>query len=150
MTDIAYLQHRKLDELSGGERQRAWIALPLAQATPVILLDEPTTYLDIRHQLEVLHLVRRLNRECGKTIVVVLHDLNQAASYATRMIAMHAGRVVADGTPEQVLTTQLLGDVFGVRAEIVALPGTGTRVCVPLETTARQPPTLSAVGVPAA
>ena len=91
--------HRALDSLSGGERQRAWIALALAQATPVLLLDEPTTFLDIGHQLEVLELVRRLNDERGMTIVLVLHDLNQAARYADRMVALNDGKIVADGTP---------------------------------------------------
>ena len=128
MTDFA---HRPLDSLSGGERQRAWIALALAQATPILLLDEPTTFLDIGHQLEVLTLVRRLNEERGLTIILVLHDLNQAARYAHRMIALHEGQIVADGTPVEVLTPALLAAVFGVQAHIITDPASHTPVCLP-------------------
>ena len=128
MTDFA---HRPLDSLSGGERQRAWIALALAQATPVLLLDEPTTFLDIGHQLEVLELVRRLNVERGMTIVLVLHDLNQAARYAGRMVALNEGRIVADGPPADVLTARLLANVFGVQRPHPARPRHGTPVCLP-------------------
>jgi iron complex transport system ATP-binding protein len=128
MTDFA---HRPLDGLSGGERQRAWIALTLAQDTSILLLDEPTTFLDIGHQLEVLDLVRQLNRERGMTIVLVLHDLNQAARYADRMIVLNQGIVVADGDPEAVLTPDLLADVFKVRVNIVTDPASGTPVCLP-------------------
>ncbi len=128
MTDYAT---RLLDTLSGGERQRAWIALALAQGTPILLLDEPTTFLDIGHQLEVLELTRRLNQEQGLTIILVLHDLNHAARYAQRMIALQAGRIVADGAPETVLTPALLATVFGVEATIVRDPVTGAPVCLP-------------------
>lgn len=128
MTDFA---NRELDSLSGGERQRAWIALALAQSTPILLLDEPTTFLDIGHQLEVLELVRRLNVERKMTIVLVLHDLNQAARYSRRMIALDDGRIVADGTPTQVLTPELLARVFGVRANIISDPASGTPICLP-------------------
>ncbi len=128
MTDFA---HRPLDSLSGGERQRAWIALALAQATPILLLDEPTTFLDIGHQLEVLTLVRRLNQERGLTIILVLHDLNQAARYAHRMIALNEGRIVADGTPVEVLTPALLASVFNVHAHIITDPASRTPVCLP-------------------
>jgi iron complex transport system ATP-binding protein len=131
MSDFA---HRPLDHLSGGERQRAWIALALAQQTPILLLDEPTTFLDIGHQLEVLELVRRLNEEQGMTIVLVLHDLNQAARYAHRMVALDRGVIVADGPPSAVLTGALLADVFNVRAHIVADPERGTPVCLPYAT----------------
>jgi iron complex transport system ATP-binding protein len=123
--------HRKVDELSGGERQRAWIALALAQDTPILLLDEPTTFLDIGHQLEVLELVQRLNRERGLTIVLVLHDLNQAARYADRLVVMRAGRVVADGAPSDVLTPELLLEVFRVHATVLRDPAHGTPVCLP-------------------
>src|SRR6476619_8508349 len=119
LTGMETFAHRPLDSLSGGERQRAWIALALAQATPVLLLDEPTTFLDIGHQLEVLELVRRLNRERGMTILLVLHDLNQAARYATRMVVLNEGQIVADGTPSGVLTADMLAEVFGVRAHIM-------------------------------
>lgn len=122
---------RRLDELSGGERQRAWIALALAQDTPILLLDEPTTYLDIGHQLEVLELIHRLNIESGLTIVVVLHDLNQASRYADRLVVMDAGRVVADGLPAEVLTPGLLAGVFRVHASVLQDPATGVTVCLP-------------------
>ncbi|MBD2246553.1 ABC transporter ATP-binding protein [Nostoc sp. FACHB-888] len=128
MTEFAY---RSLDSLSGGERQRAWIALALAQATPILLLDEPTTFLDIGHQLEVLDLLRFLNRERGMTIILVLHDLNQAARYANRMVVLKQGKIVADGIPTSVLTSVLLEQVFGVRAHILADPESGTPVCLP-------------------
>ncbi len=128
MTDFV---HRPLDSLSGGEKQRAWIALALAQDTPVLLLDEPTTFLDIGHQLEVLELVKRLNVERQMTIVLVLHDLNQAARYADRMVALNEGKIVCDGPPADVLTAPLLEQVFHVRASIVRDPVTGTPVCLP-------------------
>ncbi len=131
LTGMDNFAQRPLDKLSGGERQRAWIALALAQATPTLLLDEPTTFLDIGHQLEILDLVRRLNRERGMTIVLVLHDLNQAARYANRMIALQDGRICADGTPAQVLTPTLLEAVFGVQAHVIADPQTGAPVCLP-------------------
>lgn len=133
-TNMTELRQRKLDSLSGGERQRAWIALALAQATPILLLDEPTTFLDIGHQLEVLDLVAHLNRAYGKTILLVLHDLNQAARYADRMIVLNAGRIVADGSPQEVLTPQLLAEVFHVQATIIKHPVNGLPVCLPYAT----------------
>lgn len=131
LTGMVDFAHRQLDTLSGGERQRAWVALALAQATPVLLLDEPTTFLDIGHQLEVLELVRRLNRERGMTIILVLHDLNHAARYSDRMVALNEGRIVADGPPAGVLTRDMLAEVFGVRAHILTDPESGTPVCLP-------------------
>jgi iron complex transport system ATP-binding protein len=131
LTDTARYADRPLESLSGGERQRAWIALALAQATPTLLLDEPTTFLDIGHQLEVLELVQRLNRERSLTVVLVLHDLNQAARYADRMVALQQGQIVADGPPMAVLTASLLEQVFGVQASIVTDPVTGAPVCLP-------------------
>src|SRR5690349_17800385 len=131
LTDMTGFTHRGLESLSGGERQRAWIALALAQATPILLLDEPTTFLDIGHQLEVLDLVRRLHVERRMTILLVLHDLNQAARYADRMIVLNDGQIVADGAPADVLTPPLLAEVFRVRANIVRDPATGTPVCLP-------------------
>jgi iron complex transport system ATP-binding protein len=131
LTDMQQFANRALDSLSGGERQRAWVALALAQATPVLLLDEPTTFLDIGHQLEVLELVKKLNIEKERTIILVLHDLNQAARYAHRMIALNEGKIVADGTPNEVLTPGLLAEVFGVRAHIIQDPERGTPVCLP-------------------
>jgi iron complex transport system ATP-binding protein len=130
-TGMAGFAHRSLDALSGGERQRAWIALALAQETPSLLLDEPTTFLDIGHQLEVLDLVRQLNQERTMTIVLVLHDLNQAARYSDRMVVLKQGRIVADGTPVAVLNPALLEQVFGVRANIITDPASGTPVCLP-------------------
>jgi iron complex transport system ATP-binding protein len=143
MTDFA---HRPLDSLSGGERQRAWIALALAQATPILLLDEPTTFLDIGHQLEVLTLVRRLNQERGLTIILVLHDLNQAARYAHRMIALNEGQIVADGTPIEVLTPALLASVFGVHANIITDPASHTPICLPYANVEEAAPVATAGG----
>jgi len=131
MNDFA---HRPVDSLSGGERQRAWIALTLAQDTPILLLDEPTTFLDIGHQLEVLDLVQRLNRQRSITIVLVLHDLNQAARYADRMVVLNRGAIVADGQPGTVLTQVLLAEVFKVKAHIVSDPEFGVPVCLPYAT----------------
>jgi iron complex transport system ATP-binding protein len=131
LTNMTDFVHRPLDGLSGGERQRAWIALTLAQDTPVLLLDEPTTFLDIGHQLEVLDLVQQLNRERGMTIVLVLHDLNQAARYAERMVVLNRGQIVADGPSATVLNPTMLADIFRVRANIVTDPVTGTPVCLP-------------------
>jgi iron complex transport system ATP-binding protein len=122
---------RDVDQLSGGERQRAWIALALAQETPTLFLDEPTTFLDIGYQLEVLHLVRRLNSEQGMTVVMVLHDLNHAAAYADRIVCLKNGAIVADGDAETVLTTSLLRDVFRVEATVVRDPVTGRPVFLP-------------------
>jgi iron complex transport system ATP-binding protein len=130
------LRERRLDSLSGGERQRAWIALALAQATPILLLDEPTTFLDVGHQLEVLTLIQQLNRRQGKTIVLVLHDLNQAARFAERIIALRDGRIVADGAPRDVLTADLLAEVFQVKAAIINHPVDGLPVCLPYESNA--------------
>lgn len=149
LTHMTEFAHRPLDGLSGGERQRAWIALTLAQATPLLLLDEPTTFLDIGHQLEVLELVRGLNRDHGMTIVLVLHDLNQAARYADRMVVLNRGAVVADGPPHAVLTPELLAEVFKVRVNIVTDPASGTPVCLPYAVaasaeTARKPPVVRA------
>lgn len=130
-TRMTAFRARPLDSLSGGERQRAWIALALAQETPILLLDEPTTYLDVGHQFEVLDLIRRLNVEQGMTIVQVLHDLNQAARFSHRMVVFEAGRVVADGTPADVLTPKMLARVFNVRAHVVPHPADGSPVCLP-------------------
>jgi iron complex transport system ATP-binding protein len=131
LTGMEDFANRSLDSLSGGERQRAWIALALAQETPVLLLDEPTTFLDIGHQLEVLELVEQLNRERGMTVVLVLHDLNHAARYASRMVALKDGEIVADGQPSEVMTAELLDFLFGVHAHIISDPETGKPVCLP-------------------
>lgn len=125
------LADREVTELSGGQRQRVWIAMVLAQDTDVLLLDEPTTFLDLGHQLEVLELCRRLNTDTGTTIVAVLHDLDQAARYADHMIAMCDGEVVAVGSPEQVLTAETVARLFGVDTVIGTDPETGTPTVVP-------------------
>jgi iron complex transport system ATP-binding protein len=131
-TDMADLGDRPVDELSGGQRQRAWISMALAQETDLLLLDEPTTYLDLSHQIDVLELVARLHAERGRTVVVVLHDLNLAARYAHRLVAMRDGALVASGTPHEVLTEQLLADVFDLEARVVPDPVAGTPMVVPV------------------
>ena len=132
VTDTWDLRDRAIDRLSGGQRQRAWIAMTLAQDTDLVLLDEPTTFLDLAHQVEVLDLVTRLNRERGRTIAMVLHDLNLAARYSDLLVVMKDGAVVTQGPPGEVITAELLGDVFGLRADVLADPRTGLPVVVPL------------------
>jgi iron complex transport system ATP-binding protein len=131
-TDMLGLADRPVDALSGGQRQRAWISMALAQGTDLLLLDEPTTYLDLSHQIDVLELVGRLHTERGRTVVVVLHDLNLAARYAERLVAMKDGALVAAGAPGEVLTEQLLADVFDLEARILPDPVTGTPMVVPV------------------
>ncbi|RLV10421.1 cobalamin/Fe3+-siderophore ABC transporter ATP-binding protein [Streptomyces griseocarneus] len=126
------LAERTLDELSGGQRQRAWIAMTLAQQTELLLLDEPTNHLDLAHQIEVLDLVRELHLTTGRTVVVVLHDLSLAARYADRLVAMKQGRVAAQGTPSEVLTEELVEDVFGLRARVRHDEETGAPLVIPL------------------
>jgi iron-siderophore transport system ATP-binding protein len=132
LTNMDELADRTVDELSGGQRQRAWISMALAQGTDLLLLDEPTTYLDLAHQVDVLELIGRLHTERGRTVVVVLHDLNLAARYAQRLVAMKDGVLVASGTPQEVLTEQLLADVFELEARVVPDPVTGTPMVVPV------------------
>ncbi|MGI5150331.1 ABC transporter ATP-binding protein [Plantactinospora sp. CA-294935] len=130
-TGVTELVDRPVDELSGGQRQRAWIAMAVAQQTPVLLLDEPTTFLDLSHQIDVLDLVVDLNRRDGRTVVMVLHDLNQACRYADHVIAMKGGRIVAQGEPSSVVTTELVDEVFDVRCEVSVDPLTGTPLVIP-------------------
>ncbi|WP_344631949.1 ABC transporter ATP-binding protein [Streptomyces glaucosporus] len=130
-TGVAELADRSVDELSGGQRQRVWIAMALAQQTPLLLLDEPTTYLDLAHQIDVLDLCARLHEEEGRTLVAVLHDLNHAARYATHLIAMRDGRVVASGPPAEVVTAELVEEVFGLPCRVIDDPETGTPLVVP-------------------
>ncbi|MFF3289298.1 ABC transporter ATP-binding protein [Streptomyces sp. NPDC003023] len=130
-TDVTALADRPVDELSGGQRQRVWIAMALAQETDLLLLDEPTTFLDIAHQVEVLDLVRQLNHERGRTVVAVLHDLNQAARYADHLVAMKAGRIVAEGRPGDIVTAELVHEVFGMESVVVPDPVTGSPLVVP-------------------
>ncbi|WP_203741386.1 ABC transporter ATP-binding protein [Actinoplanes cyaneus] len=131
-TDMREFADRPVEALSGGQRQRAWISMALAQGTDMLLLDEPTTFLDLAHQIDVLDLVSRLHRERDRTIVMVLHDLNLAARYAGHVIAMHGGRIVAQGPPAEVFTVELLAEVFGLTAMVVPDPATGTPLVVPL------------------
>ncbi|MBN9799395.1 MULTISPECIES: ABC transporter ATP-binding protein [Pseudonocardia] len=130
-TGLSDLAERPVDELSGGQRQRAWISMALAQQTDLLLLDEPTTFLDLAHQVDVLELVRRLQSEAGRTVVMVLHDLNLAARYADRLVAMKDGRIVAAGSPAEIVTEELLAEVFGLRARVLPDPVTGTPLVVP-------------------
>jgi iron complex transport system ATP-binding protein len=130
-TRVSPLANRLVDELSGGQRQRVWIAMLLAQDTPLLLLDEPTTYLDITHQIELLDLLSDLNSE-GRMIVAVLHDLNQACRYASHLIAMKDGAILAQGAPADIVTEALLLDVFGLRAKIIPDPVAGTPLVVPM------------------
>nr|WP_111604279.1 ABC transporter ATP-binding protein [Streptomyces sp. Amel2xB2] len=130
-TGVEDLENRFVDELSGGQRQRVWIAMALAQQTPLLLLDEPTTYLDIAHQIEVLDLCAGLHEEEGRTLVAVLHDLNHAARYATHLIAMRDGEVVAEGAPGEVVTERLVEEVFGMPCRVIDDPETGTPLVVP-------------------
>ncbi len=131
LTDTAHLRDRALDQLSGGQRQRAWIAMTLAQDTDLLLLDEPTTYLDLAHQVEVLDLITRLNRERGRTVVMVLHDLNLAARYSDLIVVMKDGVVAAQGAPAEVFTPDLLYATFGLSADVLADPRTGLPIVVP-------------------
>jgi iron complex transport system ATP-binding protein len=126
------LAERPVDELSGGQRQRVWIAMALAQETDLLLLDEPTTFLDIAHQIEVLDLVERLNAERGRTVVVVLHDLNLACRYAHQIVAMRGGEIVASGTPSDVITEDLVRDVFGLDCVVIEDPVSRTPLVVPI------------------
>ncbi|WP_064447505.1 ABC transporter ATP-binding protein [Micromonospora sp. NBRC 110037] len=131
LADVAGLADRAVDTLSGGQRQRVWIAMTLAQDTDALLLDEPTTYLDLAHQVEVLDLLHRLRAERGRTVVAVLHDLNQAARYAGHLIAMRDGAVVAAGEPREILTADLVRDVFGLDCVVMPCPVSGAPLVVP-------------------
>ncbi|CCH33360.1 ABC transporter ATP-binding protein [Actinosynnema sp. NPDC047251] len=133
LTNVQDLADRLVDELSGGQRQRVWLAMVLAQETPILLLDEPTTFLDIAHQIEVLDLCADLHEDGGHTLVAVLHDLNQACRYATHLIAMKPGEgVVAQGRPGDIVTAELVEDVFGLPCRVIADPETETPLIVPL------------------
>lgn len=131
LTGVSEYAHRPVTALSGGQRQRAWIAMVLAQRTPTLLLDEPTTFLDIAHQIDVLELLLELNREHGKTIVIVLHDLEQAAAYADTIVALTAGAIAASGPPQEVVTERFLADVFGLTARVIPDPDTGSPLVLP-------------------
>ncbi|WP_030489202.1 ABC transporter ATP-binding protein [Micromonospora chokoriensis] len=148
LADVTDLANRPVDSLSGGQRQRVWIAMTLAQDTDALLLDEPTTFLDLAHQVEVLDLLHRLRSERGRTVVAVLHDLNQAARYADHLVAMRAGTVVAAGAPREILTADLVRDVFGLACVVVPCPVTGAPLVVPAYTGGPAAPPAGAPGGP--
>lgn len=131
-TGVADLADRPVQELSGGQRQRVWIAMVLAQQTDVVLLDEPTTFLDVRHQLDLLDLLTELNRSRGTTVAMVLHELNLAARYADNLVVMSAGQVVAEGAPAAVLTQEVVLRAFGLEAQVVPDPVSGSPLVVPV------------------
>ncbi|AMO54524.1 ABC transporter [Endozoicomonas montiporae] len=131
-TNMTEFAERTVDSLSGGQRQRAWIAMTLAQNTPVILLDEPTTYLDMSHQVEILDLLFDLNRDSGRTVVMVLHDMNLACRYSDNIVAVKNGEIYANGQPETVMTAELVEQVFGLDSQIIPCPMFGTPTCVPV------------------
>ncbi|MGG3467609.1 ABC transporter ATP-binding protein [Neobacillus pocheonensis] len=130
VTGLSTLANQPVDALSGGQRQRAWIAMAIAQETDLLLLDEPTTYLDLAHQLEILQLLEKLNREEGRTIVMVIHDLNLAARFSHYMVSLRGGKLVKEGTAEEVMTHEVLKEVFQIDAEIVKDPRTKKPVCL--------------------
>lgn len=131
LTGTTELAERAVGELSGGQRQRVWIALALAQETPLLLLDEPTTFLDIAHQVELMELLCRLNREGGRTLVAVLHDLNQACRYADHIIALRAGRILAEGPPAEIVTPALIEALYGLKCAVIENPLAGTPLVIP-------------------
>ncbi|MDE2664571.1 MAG: ABC transporter ATP-binding protein [Acidobacteriota bacterium] len=131
LTSSSRFRHRLLDSLSGGERQRAWIALALAQEPRILLLDEPTTFLDVNHQIQALNLIQALNREHGLTVVMALHDLNQASQYAERLVVLDGGRIVEEGLPAEVIREDVLASVFNVQAHISVSPIDGALLCHP-------------------
>jgi iron complex transport system ATP-binding protein len=136
-TNLTMFADRPVDTLSGGQRQRAWIAMALAQQTRILLLDEPTTYLDLAYQMDVLDLLGDLNEQ-GRTIVMVLHDLNQAARYADHIVALRGGQIVVQGNPQQVMTAENILQVFGLHAQIASDPVTGTPMCIPIGRRSKQ------------
>lgn len=131
VTHMNELSARSVDSLSGGQRQRAWIAMTLAQNTPTILLDEPTTYLDMTHQIEILDLLFDLNEQENRTIVMVLHDINLACRYAHHIVAVKEGRIYAQGEPETIMNERLIRDVFDMECQVTADPIFGTPLCIP-------------------
>lgn len=122
MTNVAQFANRDVDDLSGGQRQKVWIAMALAQDTDTIFLDEPTTYLDMNHQLEVLELLKKLNNETQKTIIMVLHDLNLSARYSDYLVAMKTGKIIYEGSPNQIMTKDIIKDIFKIDAHIIQDP----------------------------
>ncbi|KQM84692.1 iron dicitrate ABC transporter ATP-binding protein [Agromyces sp. Leaf222] len=157
-TGIADLADRRLEELSGGQRQRVWIAMVLAQQTDIVLLDEPTTYLDVTHQLELLDLLTELNRERGTTVVMVLHELNLAARYADHLVVMSAGSIIAEGAPAEILTPETVRRAFALEASVILDPVAGSPMIVPvgrfhtaaLEASASEPTASASASAPTA
>ncbi len=131
LAGLVEMRKRAVDELSGGQRQRVWIAMALAQDVPLMLLDEPTTFLDIAHQVEMLELLARLNRMENRTVVMILHDLNQACRYASHLIALAGGRIEAVGHPSEVVTAELIQRIYGLEVKVVSCPVSGTPLCIP-------------------
>ncbi|EMH4161802.1 iron-enterobactin ABC transporter ATP-binding protein [Pluralibacter gergoviae] len=131
-TGVTTLADQSVDTLSGGQRQRAWIAMVLAQETQIMLLDEPTTWLDISYQIDLMELLSALNREQGYTLAAVLHDLNQACRYATHLIALRDGKIIAEGAPGEIVTADLIERLYGMRCTIIPDPVAGTPLVVPL------------------
>lgn len=129
--NITQFANHHIDELSGGQRQRVWIAMALAQQTDILFLDEPTTFLDITYQVEILDLLTDLNRQYGTTIVMVLHDINLSARYADHLFALHGGKLVAEGQPSQVITSTLVKDIFGLNCSVIEDPISGSPLVVP-------------------
>jgi iron complex transport system ATP-binding protein len=140
LAGMTALRKRPVDELSGGQRQRAWIAMVLAQETPLLLLDEPTTYLDMAHQMQIVDLVKRLNETDGRTVVMVLHDVNEAARISDRIVAMKDGHVLREGTPADILDPVLLEELYGVGCDVYAHPVHGHPYCVPRSVTGAHGP----------
>ncbi|MBC2644143.1 MULTISPECIES: ABC transporter ATP-binding protein [unclassified Rhodococcus (in: high G+C Gram-positive bacteria)] len=134
LTGVSDLADRPVDQLSGGQRQRAWISMALAQGTDILLLDEPTTYLDLAHSIEVLDLVDRMHEELGRTVVMVLHDLNLAIRYSDQLIVMRDGTIVAAGAPKEIISAELLLEVFGLEAAVIADPVSDRPLVVPIGT----------------
>ncbi|ABV33808.1 MULTISPECIES: ABC transporter ATP-binding protein [Pseudothermotoga] len=128
VTNMNHLSDRYVSQLSGGERQRAWIAMGLVQSTGILLLDEPTTFLDIRYQIEILELIKKINADCKLTVVMVLHDLNQAIRYSHRIIVMNSGEIVAKGDPGEIITPELIREVYGVEAEKIFIRHSGDKI----------------------
>jgi iron complex transport system ATP-binding protein len=132
-TGLTDIKHKRIADLSGGQKQRVWIAMTLAQQTDIILLDEPTNHLDIKYKIEVLDLLKNLNREEKRTIVIVLHDINLACRYAEHIIAIKDGKVYCEGKPEEIITEKLIKDVFDINSKVVPCPLFKTPMCIPYQ-----------------
>ena len=123
VTNVEKYRNREVSRLSGGQRQRVWIAMALAQNTKILFLDEPTTYLDIRYQIEILELIQKLNREYGITIIMVLHDINQAIYFSDRIIGLKDGHVAAEGIPDEMITTECIRELYGISLDVATIEG---------------------------